>query len=290
VMYAYTLTTRFVFVVLTSRGSAMGQIDASTWLRPDNILLPKLILLRYNGSLLRLIPAQRHRPQPIHPPLIPNHDHLPNSHLIHPESLLLKIPPTFLPRLVHIDTHQDEYRYRSWREEEGEWHVRVAESSMMADETKGPTKEEVLPMMEKRAKKRNWRVSGELEISGEEEGTHLLAARDDFGDHRLRNSIPRANKDPIEGLVCPEFSDVVEAEFGLGDTDASPGAEDEDPECFEEEHGLGPDGIAFLDEPEDTDSAWSQLEWKQRGTAYPSAWAAVPSMSRLQRSSDIRLQ
>lgn len=33
---------------------------------------------------------------------------------------------------------------------------------MMADETKGPTKEEVLPMMEKRAKKRNWRVSGEV--------------------------------------------------------------------------------------------------------------------------------
>jgi hypothetical protein len=36
------------------------------------------------------------------------------------------------------------------------------ESSMIADETNGPTKEDVLPMMEKMAKKRNCRQRDDL--------------------------------------------------------------------------------------------------------------------------------
>jgi hypothetical protein len=46
----------------------------------------------------------------------------------------------------------------------------LPDRSMMADETNGPMKEEVLPMMLKRAKKRNWALVGFGGGKGDGEG------------------------------------------------------------------------------------------------------------------------
>lgn len=123
----------------------------------------------------------------------------------------------------------------------------LPESWMMADDTNGPTNDDVLPMMEKTAKKRNWSVSA---APRGPEQTHLLAPGHDFRDHRLRDGVPRAHEDAVERLVSPKFPHVVKAELGLSDTDHAPRAEDQDPECVEEQHRLGADRPSLLHDPE----------------------------------------
>lgn len=54
---------------------------------------------------------------------------------------------------------------------------------------------------------------GRLADDGEErEEQKLFAPRRDLGDHNLRIRIPRADKKTVEGLVDPNFPQVVEAE------------------------------------------------------------------------------
>ena len=43
---------------------------------------------------------------------------------------------------------------------------------------------------------------------------------------------------------------MFEPEFRRPDADETPEGEDEDPECYEEEHGFCLDLVVFLDEPE----------------------------------------
>ena len=45
-----------------------------------------------------------------------------------------------------------------------------------------------------------------------------------------RDSIPRADKHPVESLVRPELPDIVEPKCSLSDTDATPRREQQDEE------------------------------------------------------------
>lgn len=86
-----------------------------------------------------------------------------------------------------------------------------------------------------------------------------------------RDSIPRADKDTVESLVCPEFPNIVESERRLGDTNTTPSREHEDEErilrrisigngrhtarqTHNEQHCFGSNDPSLLDHPEDTDT------------------------------------
>ena len=70
----------------------------------------------------------------------------------------------------------------------------------------------------------------------------------------MRVGVPWAHEEAVEGLVDPDFPDVVEAEVRAPDADHAPAVEQDDAEHDGVEHGFGGEAEAFLGPPEGVDA------------------------------------
>jgi hypothetical protein len=109
------------------------------------------------------------------------------------------------------------------------------ESSIIALDTKGPTKEDVLPMIEKRAKKRNSLPRGttsEIIVCDNAYQGHTNTYRSIVSSLVTGRRAPfRSKTYPIKGLIRPNFPYIVKSKLGLSYTDTSPSGKNQNPEC-----------------------------------------------------------